>query len=135
MSKRRLVDTNLIVRYLVQDHEKHARAAGKLFDACDRGDLEIVVLPVVLAECVFVLESFYRHPRADIASALGRLISSPGVEISEVTVHLDALNRYKGSKAHFVDCLLAATAVGKGVPVATFDQDFRKFVDVRVETE
>jgi len=25
-------------RYLVQDHDKHARAAGKLFDACDRGD-------------------------------------------------------------------------------------------------
>ena len=95
MSKPRLVDTNLIVRYLVQDHDKHARAAGKLFDACDRGDLVIVVLPAVLAECVFVLESFYGHPRAEIASALGRLISSPGVEISEVTVHLDALNRYK----------------------------------------
>ena len=135
MSKHRLVDTNLIVRYLVQDHDKHARAAGKVFDACDRGDVGIVVLPVVLAECVFVLESFYRHPRTDVASALGRLISSPGVEISEVTVHLDALNRYKRTKAHFVDCLIAATAVAKNVPVATFDQDFRKFVDVRVATE
>ncbi|MGC1449801.1 MAG: PIN domain-containing protein [Candidatus Sulfotelmatobacter sp.] len=135
MSERRLVDTNLIVRYLVQDHDKHAKAAGKLFDACDRGDLVIVVLPVVLAECVFVLESFYEHSRADIASALGRLISSPGVEITEVTVHLDALNRYQGTKAHFVDCLIAATAVAKKVPVSTFDQDFRKFVDVRVETE
>ena len=135
MSKQRLVDTNLIVRYLVQDHAKHARAAGKLFEACDRGDVGIVVLPVVLAECLFVLESFYKHPRTDIASALGRLISSPGVEISEVTVHLDALNRYKKTKAHFVDCVIAATAVAKNGSVATFDQDFRKFVDVRVETE
>jgi hypothetical protein len=65
----------------VQDHEKHAKAAGKLFDACDRGDVVIVVLPAFLAECVFVLESFYEHPRGDIASALGRLISSPGVEM------------------------------------------------------
>ena len=135
MSKQRLVDANLIVRYLVQDHERHARAAGKLFDACDRGEVVIVVLPVVLAECVFVLESFYGHPRADIASALGRLISSPGVEISEVTVHLDGLKRYKGTKAHFVDCLIAATAVAKDMPVATFAQDFRKFADVRVKTE
>ena len=135
MSKQRLIDTNLIVRYLVQDHDKHARAAGRLFDACDRGDVVIVVLPVVLAECVFVLESFYRHPRTDIGSVLGRLISSPGVEVSELTVHLDALNRYKGTKAHFVDCLIAATAVAKNVPVSTFDQDFRKFIDVRVETE
>ena len=135
MSKQRLVDTNLIVRYLVQDHEKHARVAGKLFEACDRGDVMMVVLPVVLAECVFVLESFYRHPRTDIAAALGRLISSPGVEISEVTIHLDALNRYKATKAHFVDCVLAATAVYKKVPVSTFDRDFRKFIDVRVETD
>lgn len=135
MRKRRLVDTNLIVRYLVQDHEKHARAAGKLFDACDRGDLMIVVLPAVLAECVFVLESFYRHLRADIASALGRLISSPGIEIRELAIHIEALNRYQKTKIHFVDCLIAATAVAEDTPVASFDQDFRKFGDVILETE
>lgn len=135
MSKRRLVDTNLIVRYLVQDHEKHAKAAGKLFDACDRGDVVIVVLPAVLAECVFVLESFYEHPRGHISSALGRLISSPGVEIGGATIHLDALERYRKTKVHFVDCLLAATAAAEDTPVATFDQDFRKFADVRVDTQ
>ena len=134
MSKRRLVDTNLIVRYLVQDDEKHAKAAGKLFDACDRGDVVIAVLAVVLAECVFVLESFYEHSRGDIASALGRLISSPGVEI-EAAIHLDALDRYRKTKVHFVDCLIAATAAAENMPVSSFDQDFRKFTDVRVETE
>ena len=134
MSKRRLVDTNLIVRYLVQDHEKHAKAAGKLFDACDRGDVVIVALPAVLAECVFVLESFYEHPRGDIASALGRLISSPGVEI-DAAINLDALDRYRRTKVHFVDCLIAATAATENMPVASFDQDFRKFTDVRVETD
>jgi predicted nucleic acid-binding protein len=135
VSKRRLVDTNLIVRYLVQDHEKHAKAGGKLFDACDRGDVVIVVLPAVLAECVFVLESFYEHPRGHISSALGRLISSPGVEIGGATIHLDALERYRKTKVHFVDCLLAATAAAEDTPVATFDQDFRKFADVRIETQ
>ena len=135
MSRRRLVDTNLIVRYLVQDHEKHAKAAVKLFDACDRGDVVIVVLPAVLAESVFVLDSFYEHPRGDIASALGRLISSPGVEISRTAIHLDALDRYRRTKIHFVDCLIAATAAAENTPVASFDQDFRKFTDVRVENE
>ena len=135
MSKRRLVDTNLIVRHLVQDHEKHAKAAEKLFDACDRGDVAVVVLPAVLAECVFVLESFYEHSRADIASALGRLISSPGVEIDSPTIQLDALDRYRKTKVHFVDCLIAATAANENMPVASFDQDFRKFNDVRVEIQ
>ena len=134
MSKRRLVDTNRIVRYLVQDHEKHARAAGRLFEACDRGDVVIVLLPAVLAECVFVLESFYEQARGDIASALGTLVSSHGVEINEVAIHLDALDRYRRTKVHFVDCLIAATASAENTPVATFDQDFRRFGDVRVET-
>ena len=130
-----MIDTNLIIRYLVQDHERHARAAGKLFDACDHGDLVIVVLAVVLAECVFVLESFYRHPRSSIASALGQLISSPGVDIPEREIHLDALHRYGKTRVHFVDCLIAATAAAHGVAVSTLDQDFRKFADVRVETD
>jgi hypothetical protein len=70
----------------------------------------------------------------DIATALGRWISRHGVEIREATFHLDALNRYKKAKAHSVD-LHAATAVAKKVPVVSFDQDVRKFIDVRVETE
>jgi len=134
-SKRKLVDTNLIVRYLVQDHERHAKAAGKLFDACDRGEVVIVVLPTVLAECVFVLESFYEHPRGDIVAALGRLIASPGVEIGSVEIHLDALQRYQKTRVRFVDCLIAATSTAEEIPVATFDEDFRKFSDVRVENE
>jgi predicted nucleic-acid-binding protein len=135
VSQRRLVDTNLIVRYLVQDQEKQARAAGKVFEACDRGDLVIVVLPEVLAESVFVLESFYEHPRSDIAPALATLISSPGVEIGGAAIRLDALDRYRKTNVHFVDCLIAATAAAEDTPVATFDRDFRKFSDVRVENQ
>jgi len=135
VDKRRLVDTDVIIRYLVQDHEKHAKLDTRLFDACDRGELVIVVLPSVLAESVFVLESFYQAPRTDIASALVRLISSPGIEIREVAVHLDALRRYRETKVHFVDCLIAASAVAEEVPVASFDQDFRKFHDVRLEVQ
>ena len=123
----------MIVRYLVQDDERQGRAAGKLFEACDRGEMVIVVLPPVLAECVFVFESFYKQARADIAAALSTLISSPGIEIVEAGVHLDALERYRRTKAHFVDCILAATGASHDMAVATFDQDFRRFGDVRVE--
>jgi predicted nucleic-acid-binding protein len=116
----------------------HSKTAGKLFDACDRGDVVIVVLSAILVECVFVLESFYAHPRGEVSSALGRLISSPGVEIRVATIRLDALERYRKTKVQFVDCLLASTAAAGDTPVATFDQDFLGGVefaaDVRGET-
>jgi predicted nucleic acid-binding protein len=134
MSDRRLVDTNLIVRHLVQDHERNAKVAARLFEACDRGDVTLVLLPAVLAECVFVLESFYEHPRGEIAKALAALVGSPGVELADRALHLDALRRYRQSKLHFVDCTIAAAAAN-GLSVATLDRDFKKFPDVRVELE
>jgi len=50
----RLIDTNLIIRYLVQDHARHAKAAGKLFDACgSRRDDAGRYCSVVVAEVRF----------------------------------------------------------------------------------
>lgn len=135
MSERRIIDTNLIVRYLVEDNERHAKAAEKLFAACDRGELVIVLLPVVLAECLFVLDSFYQRPRADIATALGAMISSPGIEIADTAIYLDALRRYARTRLHFVDCVIASAASASSTPVATFDRGFRRFADVRVELD
>lgn len=135
MIKRRIIDTNLIVRHLVQDHKTHAQAAARLFEASDRGALVLVILPEVLAECVFVLESFYKHSRPDIARTLAALISSPGIEIENLPAHLDALDRYRTGKMHFVDCTIAAAAAARGLPVATFDSGFKRFADVDVEME
>lgn len=135
MTKRRIIDTNLIVRHLVQDHPSHARVASRLFAACDRGTLFVVILPEVLAECVFVLESFYKFPQPDIARTLASLISSPGVEIENLALHLDALERYRTTKLHFVDCTIAATAAARNLPVATFDSGFKRLSDVAVELD
>jgi predicted nucleic acid-binding protein len=135
MTERRLLDTNLIVRFLVGDHEKHARAAAKLFEAADRNERTLIVLPAVLAECVFVLESFYKRSRSDIGRALVTLLSSPGVEIPEMEIHLDALERYAVNNLHFVDCTLAAYAASKKLALATFDSDFRIFEDVKIKLD
>jgi len=133
--KKRLVDTNVVIRHLVQDSPALASRAQHLFDASDRGELLLVILPEVLAECVFVLESYYNHPRAAIAAALETLITSPGVKIGDRAIHVDALRRYVNNKSHFVDCALAATAAAEQMPVATFDSDFRRFADVTVELD
>jgi len=115
----------LVIRHLVQDHEQHAKAAGRLFYACDRGAITLVLLPVVLAECAFVLESFYERNRPEIAGALISLIDSPGIEIEDREMHADALRRYSRSKLPFVDCMIAANAAASGNSVATFDSGFR----------
>lgn len=135
MTQIRLLDTNLVVRHLTQDHPEHSRAADALFRACDEGLLKLIILSVVLAECVFVLESFYKHGREQISAALQTLISSGGIELAEASVYRDALHRYGKSNAHFIDCVIASYAVMHSVAVTTFDQGFKYFGDIRIEND
>jgi predicted nucleic-acid-binding protein len=132
---KRLLDTNLIVRHLVQDHEAHAKIARNLFAASDRGEIGLVVLPEVVAEAVFVLESFYKNSRADIADILGRLLASPGIELVDAEIHQQALSHYGNGKLHFIDCVIAAYAQVQNVSVATFDKEFARLPNVKVEFE
>jgi len=133
MTKRRLLDTNLIIRHLVQDNVSQAKAAGKLFGACDHGEIILIVLSAVLAETVFVLESFYDHIPRNIAQVISRLLASPGIELTDDEIHQAALIEYGKGKLHFVDCLIAAYAKGRNWPVATFDQGFRKLPSVKID--
>lgn len=133
MNRARLLDTNVIVRALVNEPADQVEIVRSLLNAADRGDLALVVLPTVLAEVVFVLESFYEVPRAAIASALCGWLGGPGIELIDAEVQLDALHRYGDSKLHFVDCVIAATAQARGLRVATFDRDLAKAVTVDLD--
>ena len=103
MTKRRLLDTNLIIRHLVQDNASQAKTAGKLFEACDRGEINLTILSAVVAEAVFVLESFYNHSPQAIALVIGQLLASPGIELVDDDIHQAALVEYAKGKQHFVD--------------------------------
>jgi predicted nucleic-acid-binding protein len=133
--KRLIIDTNLIIRYILQDNERQSKIANRIFAECDEGKLDLIILPEVLAECVFVLESFYKRLRTDIAATLIHLIECPNIGISEPKIHSDALLRYASTKLHFVDCVLAATAATHKLSLASFDAGFKAMRDVKIETE
>jgi len=125
-AKRQLLDTNVIVRHLVQDNPQQSKIASDLFAQCDQGHVILVILPSVLAETVFVLESFYNHPRADIAATLSSLFNSPGIKVDDSAIQLNAIDWYQRTSLHFVDCVLAATSHAEEVEVSTFDRDLKK---------
>jgi len=114
----------------VQDDEQQVKIAGKLFKASDHREIILVVLSSVVAETIFVLESFYNQPCHTIARALGRLLESPGIEVIDADIHQAALIEYGKGKHHFVDCLIASFARTHNWSVASFDQGFRKLPDI-----
>lgn len=128
---RYLLDANLVLRFLRDDAPKHARQAKSLFAEAAAGRCVLVLSAVVLAECVWVLRSFYEVDNAVVAETLTALIGKPGIEADEAALAVDALRRMAETGIDYADCYLAARAVSQDQPVASFDKDFHRFAEVR----
>ncbi|MBC7227772.1 MAG: PIN domain-containing protein, partial [Thermoflexales bacterium] len=64
---RAYVDANVILRFLTSDPPDMAEQAAALFERVEQENLRLVLDPIVLAEVVWVLQSFYRYRPAEIA--------------------------------------------------------------------
>ena len=126
-----ILDTNTIIRFMTGEPENQAKAVATLIEQCDAGKLKLVFLPMVVAECVFVLTSFYKQERKDVCDALRYFIESPDIEVDEEDRLLEALAIFSRHKIDFVDCYLAAAGKELGIPVASFDKDFGRLDDVQ----
>jgi predicted nucleic acid-binding protein len=60
------VDANVFLRFLTNDVPDQAAIVEDLFHRAAAGELHLVTNATVLAELVWVLESFYGLPRPDV---------------------------------------------------------------------
>lgn len=121
-----LLDTNVLLRFITGEPADQAEEVAKLMSAADSGQVKLAVLPMVLAEAVFVLTGFYGHSRRAVADVLSHLISSPGFHCEEQERMLQALDLFGVEKLDFVDCYLAAASIGDNRPVVSFDRALAK---------
>lgn len=129
--KAQLVDTNVLVRFFTGDPPELASKARKLVGRADAGELVLLILPVVLGETFYTLESFHEMERKLVASKLSAFLQSRGIEAIESARVLDALRRCEQQGAHFADAYIAASAAELKYPIASFDRDFDRFKDVK----
>jgi predicted nucleic acid-binding protein len=108
-----------------------ANRARALVAKADQGELILVIIPLVLAETFFTLESFYQMDRTVVATKLLALLNCRGIEVLEKEELLDAVERCRTAQAHFTDSFLASVAVRSGNSIASFDRDFDSFARVR----
>ena len=120
-----LIDTNVILRYLMADHEKFSPKAKAFMVEVSQEKTRAEIPAVVIAECVYVMEKFYKIPRLKITDTLGRILNFSGIVNPDKSEILEALIKYEESNADIVDCLLAASSSPDRV-VVSFDKDFAR---------
>ena len=113
------VDTNVVVRLLVNDEPRQFRKAYELFE---RGDVWIG--STVLLETERVLRSAYRLPREEIHHLLDNVLSLPGVSCEDRARAHQALENFSKG-LDFADALHLAGANHLD-SFATFDRDLAR---------
>jgi predicted nucleic-acid-binding protein len=116
------LDTNVLVRFLVDDDDEQVpRARGLVRRAAGRGD-RLYVGDVVLCETAWVLERAYGFGRRDIAWAIRQLLSSRQLAFRDTELLARALQAFEKGRGGFPDYVIREHALAAGCEaVATFD--------------
>jgi predicted nucleic-acid-binding protein len=117
------IDTNVLVRYIAQDHPAQSRKATALIEReCSEAEPGFVGL-VVLAELVWVAQSCYSASREEQRQIVRRILETRQLAVQDAEAVWQALRLFEQSKADFADCLVERTAGAAGcVRTVTFDK-------------
>ncbi len=118
------VDANVLLRLLTNDPPEMAEKAAALAGGAERGEIILRVSPIVVAEMVWVLQSFYGFKKREIADALTAVLLAEGVDALDRDVVLASLEAMATANVDFIDAYLAQVALGKDELVCSFDEDF-----------
>ena len=113
------VDTNVLIRHLTGDPPDLGARATRFLASTD----ELLLADLVVAECVYVLESFYKVERERVADLMRAAIAMPAMRVVDADLLLRTLELYERERLDFADAYLVASAEATGArAVASFDR-------------
>ena len=113
------VDTNILVRHLTGEPADMATRATAFLAAAD----ELLLTDLILAETVYVLESFYKAPRPQIADAMRSLVAMDSIVTIDPATLLRAIEVYEFDRIDLAEAYLVAQAESTGIrAIASFDK-------------
>lgn len=122
------LDTNVLIRHLTGDPPAQARRAMTFLERAE----ELLLPDLIVAEVVYVLESFYEVERARVAELVRAIIGYPAILVVDEPLLLRALEVYELERLDFADAYLVAGAEASGVgAIASFDRAIDRVATIR----
>jgi predicted nucleic-acid-binding protein len=113
------IDTNILVRHLTGDPSAMAERATAFLAS----QPELSLADLIVAETVYVLESFSQAPRDQVATPMRSLIAMRSMITVDPAVLLRAIEVYDVDRLDFAEAYLVACAESAGVgSIASFEQ-------------
>jgi predicted nucleic acid-binding protein len=122
------LDTNVLLRHLLQDYPEQASESTELFDKIAGGDRCVELSATVIFEAVYILSGQFGIERGAIATALQNIIELDSIVLRDKSAVVNALEIYPRHRSlSFADCFHAALALEDcHGEIYTFDKEFRR---------
>lgn len=127
-----LLDTNVLLRHLLQDLPEHSGRASAFVRRLERGEETAILTDTVLFEAVFLLEKHYRRSRGEIRDAILGIVNLPTVELDGKQRLPAIFALYVGSSLSYADAYHAVIA--RALPsaaIVSFDRGFDRVPGLR----
>lgn len=121
-----LLDTNIIIRFLVGDHREYLAKSTEIFKEIESAKLQVELLEGVLMEAFFVLTKFYKLPKNEVINDLKTILALNGVINSNKAILYETLTIVEVKNIDFVDALICAKSNLQGFGKLSFDNDLKK---------
>lgn len=97
------IDTNVLVRYILQDDARQGALAAHFVEKNCSRDEPAFINGIILCELVWVLETAYEYSRAEIIPVLEKILHTQQFHIHEPQIIWQALRGYKTTSIDFAD--------------------------------
>jgi predicted nucleic-acid-binding protein len=116
------LDTNVLVRYIMQDDAKQTPLANQLVESLTIEEPGFIPL-VAVVELAWVLSSAYDLDRDQLVNAFESVLRTRELVVEKAETVWKALRIFKAASADFADCLIASSATSAGCEkTMTFDR-------------
>lgn len=116
-----LIDTNLIIRYLVNDNPQKTEEIEIFL----RNKIKKILPDIIVAEIVWVLSSFYKLSKISVLEKVRALINIEHVQCNKILLE-ETISLWEEYNISFIDSYLAATGKQKHLKIYSYDEKFDK---------
>ena len=116
------VDTNVFLRFFIRDVESFYHKAMSLFQKAESAQVKLETSDIVIAEIVWVLESYYDFSKPEIREVVDTILETKNLKVANHSRVKEAVDLYSSGKMDFIDAYNIAYMKAKDFKkVATFD--------------
>lgn len=130
--KPRVIDANIILRFLTNDNPEQAEQCAVLLERIQNNEEQVFLPDLILADVVWTLEKFYQQPKERIRELLLPLLNLRGMRLSSKSTARKALEWYVEKNVDWTDAFTAALMKTKDKrEIYSYDRHFDRFENIK----